>query len=130
MKEVKGGFDGPRAVTWEEGRVVAGFFMVADKIEGVESRKLNFDATGKGDMISCWETAALKSIFNQVKPGDYVVLQCLGKKKFKNGRGWDFKVSQPESGSETQDCVKKYGPTMTALRDTLEANRPQDVPKT
>jgi len=129
MKEIKTGFDGPRAVTWEEGRVVAGFFMSADTIEGVESRKLNFDATGAGDMIACWETAALRAAVKSMKEGEYYVIQCKGKRKYKNGRGWDFAISAPESGSETQECVKKYGGTMKALRDALAANRPQDVPK-
>lgn len=129
MKEIKGTFDGPRAVTWEEGRIVAGFFVSAEKIDKVESRKLVFDADGENCGIACWETAALRSTMAQVAVGDYIVIQCNGKTKFKNGRGWTFTVSKPESGSETEQCVKKYGPTMRKMKEALESNRPQDVPR-
>lgn len=128
MKEIKGGFDGPRAVTWEEGRTVAGFFVSADSIDGVESRKLNFDTNGSGEIISCWETSALKSIVKQMDPGYYYVITCNGKKKFKNGHGWTFTVVQPESGSETEECIKKYSGVIKALRDALNHDRrPQDT---
>jgi len=129
VKEVKSGFDGPRACTWEEGRVVAGFFVSAEKIDKVESRKLVFDANGENGLVACWETAALKGAVTQFEVGGYYVIQCKGKTKFKNGRGWTFSVSQPETGSETEACVKRYAPAMIQMAEALKANRPQDVPK-
>lgn len=85
---------GPDAEPWEAGKIVSGFLVSVNVIPNCESRKVTLDCTGKGQMVACWETASLKQYLALMEVGKFYRITCLGKKKWKNGTGWEFSVEE------------------------------------
>ena len=100
---------GRRTGSWLEGKVIAGFFIEAREFPNCESRILTFDFDGKSTIVSCWETAALMRIVEEMVVGKYYLIECLGKKETAKGQmAWSFKTWQMTEDSEVKQAIERF----------------------
>lgn len=96
-----------KAEPWSEGRQVAGLFLGAEEIPGVDSRKITFDVNMAGSKVSVWETAVLANYVAAMEVGKFYRVRCLGKTvETRNGKAWGFDVQELDTAEEQEAAVR------------------------
>lgn len=85
-------------IKWEKGLVIIGDFVETRESQGqykdsmlLDMEILN-DKTGELVYRTIGCPRILASTLKQIKKGEHIRIECLGKVKSKNGMAWDFDV--------------------------------------
>lgn len=106
------------AQPWVKGKLNVGFLIEASQPPRCDSMKYTLELPPNSQFNACWGTGALDAQMRQVKSGEFVRIECLGKGEpfettGKDGKpitvtAWQFDVQRADNQGDIDAWVAEY----------------------